>query len=287
MKVLAIVMTAGLVATAAPQDPARPVFQSAAHGVSVDVAVFDGKNVVTSLTAKDFQVLDNGVEQTVTSVDLNRLPIDLKLVFDTSGSISPEGLERYRRAMRRVADALQPNDRCEIVAFTARVQDAALRQSPPIAIDLQRTLPDGTSFFDAVSLALVTVPSSERRQIVIVLSDAQDNASFFDEEALLAAAKLTDAVVYTVLPIGGAINTGPYVARLQSLSLLTGGRLMPAFSDAQIASTLNEAIQEFRHSYVLRYSLRAAEKKPGWHKIVVKIRSAYYTVRVREGYFIG
>ena len=127
-----------------------------------------------------FQVIDNGVEQKVESVDLNRLPIDLKLVFDTSGSISPEGLEKYRRAMRRVADALQPNDRCEIVAFTSRINDAAARQSPPIAIDLQRTLPDGTSFFDAVSLALVTVPSIERRQIVIVLSDAQDNASFFD-----------------------------------------------------------------------------------------------------------
>jgi len=285
MRLLAIALAAGIAVAPQQQDPERARFSSAAHGVSIDVAVFDGKNVVTSLAAADFQVLDNGVEQKVDSVDLNRLPIDLKLLFDTSGSISPEGLEKYRRAMRRVADALQPNDRCEIVAFTARINDAAVRQSPPIAIDLQRTLPDGTSFFDAVSLALVTVPSTERRQIVIVLSDAQDNASFFDETALLDAAKLTNAVVYTVLPIAGSVNPAPFVARLQSLSLLTGGRVMPTLADSQVASTLIDAINEFRHSYVLRYNLR--EKKPGWHKITVKVRSHWYNVRVKEGYFVG
>ena len=94
MRLLAIALAAGI-AVAPQQDPERARFSSAAHGVSIDVAVFDGKNVVTSLTAADFQVIDNGVEQKVESVDLNRLPIDLKLVFDTSGSISPEGTSRY------------------------------------------------------------------------------------------------------------------------------------------------------------------------------------------------
>src|SRR6185295_3363716 len=189
-----------------------------------------------------FEVLDNGVAQQISSVDLNRLPIDLRLVFDTSGSINAQDLDRYRRAMRRVADTLRPDDRCDIMAFTSRITNAAARQSPPVAIDLQRLLPDGTSFFDAVALSLITVPALDRRQIVVVLSDAQDNTSFFDEAALIEAAKRTDAVVYTVLPFSEAANPAPYASRLQSLALLTGGRLVPALRDVQIGSILSEAI---------------------------------------------
>ena len=284
MRLVALAIAAGLMA-AGPQEP-RQVFRTAAHAVSVDVAVFDGRNVVTTLTPADFEVFDNGVAQQISSVDLNRLPIDLRLVFDTSGSITAQDLDRYRRAMRRVADTLRPDDRCDIMAFTSRITNAAARQSPPVTIDLQRVLPDGTSFFDAVSLSLITVPALDRRQIVIVLSDAQDNTSFFDEATLIEAAKRTDAVVYTVLPFSEAANTGQYASRLQSLALLTGGRLVPALRDVQIGSILTEAIDEFRHSYVLRYTLAGAIK-PGWHKLTVKVRGRGYSVRARAGYFIG
>jgi len=282
-------ITVGLVATLAalgPQD-VPPVFRSAAHAVAVDVAVFDGDHVVSSLSAADFEVLDNGVRQTVSSVDQHRLPIDLRLVFDTSGSISPGDLDKYRSAMRRVADTLQPDDRCEIVAFTTRITDAATRQSPPVAINLQRTVPDGTAFFDAVSLALVTVPSVVRRQIVIILSDAQDNSSFFDEAALVDAAKRTDAVVYAVLPVTtGASDHALFASRLQSLVLLTGGRLVPAQRDAQIGSVLIDAINEFRNSYVLRYTIQGA-RRSGWHALSVKVKGYRYSVRARAGYFLG
>jgi len=269
-----------------PQVQVPPVFTSGTHGVSLDVAVFDGRNIVNTLERENFEVLDNGVAQTITAVDFNRLPIDLRLVFDTSGSINAEALEKYRRAMRVVADTLQPADRCEIVTFTTRVADAAIRQSPPIAINLQRTLPDGTAFFDGVAVSLITTPMLDRRQVVIVLSDALDNTSFFDETTLMDAAKRTDAVVYTVLPT----NAGPYVkqyaSRLESLSLLTGGRLIPALYDNQIGSSLIEAINEFRHSYMLRYNLKG-DIKPGWHKVAVKVRGrGSYTVRVRPGYFL-
>jgi VWFA-related protein len=284
-KVLALT-AAGLLA-AGLQDPPRQVFRSAAHAVAVDVAVFEGRNVATSLTAANFEVFDNGVKQTISSVDLNRLPIDLRLVFDTSGSITPEGLEQYRRAMRLVADALRPDDRCEIVSFTTRVTTAATRQSPPVSIDLQRLAPEGTAFFDAVSLALVAAPSPDRRRIVIVLSDARDNTSFFDEAALVDVAKRTDAVVYTVLPSGVGADVTAYASRLQSLSLLTGGRLVPGVRDTQISSVLIDAINEFRHSYVLRYTLKGANT-PGWHKLTVRVNGPrFYSVRARAGYFLG
>jgi hypothetical protein len=286
MKKLIAFVIAGLCAVATPEG--RPqVFRTATHAVAVDVAVFDGDRAVPALGPSDFEIADNGVPQTPVAADPNSLPIDLRLVFDTSGSITEADLDRYRRAMRRVTDMLRPEDRCEIVSFTTRVADAARRQSPPVSIDLRRSEPDGTSFFDAVSLALVTVPAVNRRQVTIVLSDAQDNASFFDETTLLDIARRTDAVVYTVLSAETVPEGSPFVARLQSLSLLTGGRLVVADRDAQIGATLIDAIEEFRRSYVLRYVLHGVPLV-GWHKLNVKVHGPRrYAVRARAGYFGG
>jgi VWFA-related protein len=262
-----------------------PQFRGGADAVVLDVAVFNAdRTVVAGLGREDFEVFDNGVRQTIEAVDFNLLPIDLRLVFDTSGSISDEDLSHYLRAMRQVADVLGPDDRCEIITFNSRIADAASRQHPPVAIDIRRGGPDGTAFFDAVSLAMVTVRTLDRRQVTIVLSDASDNASFFDEATMLDAAGRTDAVVYTILPAGA--EPGPIsVNRLQSLSLLTGGRLIRAPHQRRTGEAVIRALDEFRHSYVVRYMLSGVPLS-GWHTVQVKVRrSGRYQVRAKRGYF--
>jgi VWFA-related protein len=261
----------------------RPVFHAGTHSIVVPVAVFDGDQIVRNLTMQDFQIRDNGVEQAITSADLFTLPIDLRLVFDTSGSISEEDLQHFLRTMDRVTSTLRPQDRCEILTFNTRIAEAAARQSPPVKIELKRVGSDGTAFFDAVSLALVTVPTPDRRQITIVLSDAKDNASFFDEATMLDAARVTDAVVYSILP--GDLKYGRAVsaARLQALSLLTGGRLIRA-PQHTLAAVINDAIQEFRQSYAVSYTLTGSIQ--GWHKIDVRVRGrSSYRIRTKPGYF--
>ena len=176
------------------------VFRGGTDVVTIDVNVQDGKRPIAGLTAADFDVRDNGVRQVVTDVTYARVPIDLRLVFDTSGSISDDQLKAYLKTMVEVTGSLQPSDRCDIVSFAARIVDAASLQSPPIKIDLQRAEPNATSFYDAVSLSLITAAVPGRRQLTIVLSDADDNSSFFDQGTLIDTGRRTDAVVYAVLP---------------------------------------------------------------------------------------
>jgi len=259
-----------------------PLFQSTTNAVSVDVAVFDGNRVVRNLGVSDFEVRDNQVRQTLQAVDANTLPIDLRLVFDTSGSISERDLARYVQTMNRVAATLGARDRCEIIAFNSRIADAASLQHPPIKIALQRGGQDGTAFFDAVALAMVTIPTPDRRQITIVLSDAMDNTSLFDEKTMLDAARRTDAVVYTILPGDPKNSRTVSVTRLQALSLLTGGRLV-LVHESQVAKAVIDSIEEFRQGYVLRYVLTDV-KVDGWHKLDVRVKGGY-RVRARQGYF--
>ncbi len=279
----AVALMAAIVIVGAQVPP--PTFRAGTDAITVPVAVFDGDKVVLSLTPQDFQVRDNGIQQTVTSAELNTLPIDLRLVFDTSGSISEDDLAQFLLTMRSVASTLEARDRCEILTFSSRIAQAATRQSPPVKIELlKRAGSESTAFFDAVSLALITVPTPDRRQITIVLSDAKDNVSFFDEATLLEAARLTDAVVYTILPGDPKEGRAISAARLQVMSLLTGGRLVRA-PQRTVGAVIIDAIKEFRQSYALRYTLTGTAIK-GWHKLDVRVRGrSSYRIRTREGYF--
>jgi VWFA-related protein len=280
---LLLVMTAALSAIA--QAPQRQAFRATTDAVAVDVAVFDGDRAVTSLTAADFEILDNGVAQTLSDAARNVMPLDLRLLFDTSGSITEEDLEKYRRAMARVAAALKPEDRIEILMFNGRISEVVSMQHPPIRIALDRQGPDGTSFFDAVSLAMITRPQLDRRQITIVLSDAQDNASFFDKDTLYDAARRTHAVVYTVLPVALATDTSRFSSRLEILSRVTGGRLVRAKWDAHMGASVSAALEEFRQGYVVHYLLNGVPPG-GWHALSVRVKgNRRYAVRAREGYF--
>ena len=279
--ILALRVVAALLAAGMLDAQTQAPFRSGTNAVAVDVAVFDGDRVVRNLTPGSFEVRDNGVRQIVETADFNTLPIDLRLAFDISGSISESDLERYLRTMRQVAATLEPRDRCEIVTFDARVADAAARQSPPIRIDLRRGAVDGTAFFDAALLSLITVPTPDRRQITIILSDAKDNSSFFDEAALQQVARRTDAVVYTVLPGDLTVSRTVSETRLQALSVLTGGRLVLTHPHA-IGSAVISAIEEFRQSYVVRYIVSGVGID-GWHKLDIRVPG--YRVRAKTGYF--
>lgn len=276
------------IATIGAQQSQGIVFHAATDLVSVDVNVQRGKTPVTGLQSGDFEVLDNGVLQTVTELSYGRMPIDLRLVFDTSGSIDDGELGTYVRAMREIAQHLQPDDRCDIVTFSARIVEAAALQPPPVKIDARRVGPDMTSFFDAVSLALVTPPVYGRRQLTIVMSDADDNASFFDEAKMTAIAGRTDAVVYAILPISEWPADDQRVKlaerRLGALTKLTGGRIVRPNHDLEVAPAFLTALEEFRKSYVVVYTATGVARE-GWHTLSISVRgSKPYTVRARSGY---
>jgi VWFA-related protein len=207
---------------------------------------------VTNLRASDFEVLDNDVRQTVTAADFDRLPVDLRIVFDTSGSISDEELRRYEGMMRRVAEDLEPTDRGEIITFNTKLAEAAERRHPPLVVNLKRAGLEGTSFFDAGLAAMTTVGTSDRRQMMILLTDAVDNESFFDEDMLFESARRTNAVVYSVLPGNSYRGRALSVQRLSYLSMVTGGRLILAVPSS-VPKAITDIIQEFRQSYLLQY----------------------------------
>jgi VWFA-related protein len=79
LAVLALIAAAGAVSAAAqqPPAPAQPTFRSGVELVELDAIVTDAQgNVVTGLTADDFDVVEEGKRQTIATFSLVDIPIE-------------------------------------------------------------------------------------------------------------------------------------------------------------------------------------------------------------------
>src|SRR6185369_8276329 len=85
-------------------------FKSKAVGVRVDVLVTNGRQLVRGLEARDFELRDSGVVQSVAEIEIEQLPLNLILVFDTSTSVAGERMRFLLQAGNALLDQLRAQD---------------------------------------------------------------------------------------------------------------------------------------------------------------------------------
>jgi hypothetical protein len=66
----------------------------------------------------------------------------------------------------------------------------------------------------------------------------------------------------------------------------TGGEVIVIDPGDDLSDAFLRAIDQFRTSYVLRYT-PAGVPRAGWHDVTVTVPSGKYTVRARRGYSGG
>jgi Mg-chelatase subunit ChlD len=291
-------------------------FRSGVDAVTVDVSVRDRTRVVTGLRAADFELRDNGVPQEVSDISYGRLPIDVTLVLDTSFSVTGALLARLRQAVRQLMTDLGPDDTLRLIDFNMRIARPVDFTADQAAIDTAIravTAGGGSSIFDAVAVALVSASAPERRQLIVVFTDAADSTSITTPAALIDLARRTSASVASVVP-GPSAGAGPQTRRgldlLRRLAAETGGTVIPMpptrivstpavgarpgtvttvrtiGAAPDLTATFRRVLEEFRSSYVLRFTPRGVEPA-GFHTLDVKIKGRpSLTVRARHGYTV-
>jgi len=283
---LAGVVIAAFVLAAAglPAQTQNPTFSSKVEAVRVDVLVTEDGKPVRGLRAADFEVLDNGVRQTVEFASAEQLPLNVVFTFDLSDSIVGERLANLREAGRAVLDGLLKGDQAAFVAFNDAVlvgpgltTDAGLVRA---AID--RAEPAGnTSLVDAAFAGMMLAEADVGRGLVIVFSDGLDTLSWLRPKAVLDVAKRSDAVVYAVS--AGQAGRAEF---LGDLAEQTGGRLFKIESTRSLSAVFLEVLDEFRQRYLVSYSPTGVPQE-GWHQLTVRVKGRSATVRARPGYVAG
>lgn len=259
-----------------------PTFKSRVEAVRVDVLVsIDGKPV-TDLRAADFDVLDNGVPQQIDHAAFEEVPLNVVFVIDDSGSVEGERAARLRSACTSVLGDLTPKDQAGLVVFgdPVVVRSGLTHDIGLVKAALSRPLPLGeTALADATQVGILLAESEPGRALVIVFSDGIEVSSYLSGSDVLETAKRSDAVVYGVSLKGVARP-----AFVRDLAETSGGDFFEIASASDIEGAFRKVLEEFRHRYLLSYSLSGVERA-GWHRLQVKVKRRGAAVKARPGYF--
>jgi Ca-activated chloride channel family protein len=298
-----------LMATPAPQQqeiapPAgqvtagQPTFRAGVDLVTIRAIVRDGRGrPVTTLTAKDFDLIDNGKPIAIQAAEQDSGPVGLALLFDISGSMDID--ERFSRARETsyflLSGLRTGEDEAAIFAF-----DSGLHVVQPFTTELDRLRgslsnfsPWGmTSIHDAIASASRSMDArATKRRALVVLTDGFDTASKLGAAEVSRIASAIDLPVYLVAvvpsiddPRQGAGGNSALAGDLADLARWTGGELFVATTTPEASTIARQVVSELRQQYLIAFPPGA---KPGWHSIELRVRRKGFTVQTRGGYVAG
>jgi len=264
----------------------QPVFRSGVDAVRIDVSVMNGRTPVSGLTVDNFTVIDRGVPQAIDSVSLDRVPLSLTLVLDTSGSLDGDPIKDLIDAANGLIQSLRPQDAAAVMTFSEPIrQSVALTDRRELLFaGVQRITAGGaTALNDAVFLALQLRPTEvgETRPAVLVFSDGRDTSSWLSADQVLAAARRAGTVIHVVEL--GHVMGGSAFAR--DLAEAGGGRAWSASSGRALRELFGKVLDEMRARYLITYYPTGVERS-GWHDLKVTLKGARGDVTSRPGYFV-
>src|SRR5258708_5522169 len=150
--------------------------------VNVFTTVTDSRGApVADLTKDDFQLLEDGVPQTIKVFEKeSAIPLSIALAIDTSPSTLRDFKLETTSARRFVHSILRTEDRLSVFEVTEHI-DQMTRYTADLktiehGIDNLRTGP-GTSIYDAIFLCSESLLDREGRKVLVLITDGGDTTS--------------------------------------------------------------------------------------------------------------
>jgi uncharacterized protein YegL len=225
-----------------------------------------------SLRAADLRVYENGIEQVVRDVQVERPPAHFAFVIDRSLSMNDGKLDAALRAIESELQQLRADDTASLIAFNHHVARATSIARGQKLSALSLVPSGGTSLRDALASA-----ASRERTYAIVITDGGDRTSELSDEAALRKISGTKTIVNAIV-LGHSHTT--FLDRAASN---TGGTVASA-SKASVKSTLARLLTDINSRYLVVYQSSATSR--GWRTIAVKLRRSGVTIAsARKGYF--
>jgi VWFA-related protein len=308
------------------QAPPQAVASSPTIKVNVDlvniyftVRAKKGGQIIPNLKQQDFRVYEDGKQQTIQQFSRESdLPLTLGLLIDVSYS-----QERLIDIERQAASAffssvLRPKDEAFLIAFgkdTNLLQDYT--NSPRLLIDAMKGLqgdgpgavmtggpipntgpvpqmgpPKGTLLFDAVYLASNEKLRTEAgRKALILITDGEDEGSYYKLRDALEAAQKADAIIYSIYYVDRGFYmrygmvAGGGASDLKKMSEETGGHMFTVDRKHPLNEIFREIQDEMRNQYSIGYVPTNPKRDGQFRTIQIKVDNPDYRVQARSGYY--
>jgi Ca-activated chloride channel family protein len=288
--------TAVLMAAAASAQQGR--FRSGVDLVNVGVMVLDKRgNFITDLSARDFEVYEEGERQTVshfsrggTGAEAENLR--LGLLFDTSGSMHDD-IELARTAAIKFLKGLPEAQDITLVDFDTEVRIARYGQPdfPRLVERIRGRKPEGlTALYDALGVYLDGLTELEGRKVLVIYTDGGDTRSAMSFADTLSMLRMADVTVYAVgfLEHQTGSMRSQQKMQLMQMAETTGGQAFVPVSTRSLTDIFDKVVAQIRAQYSLGFTSRNARKDGTWRRIEVRLVGSHLQalkVRSRKGYF--
>jgi Ca-activated chloride channel homolog len=287
-----------------PEPPLKSAYtiERSVDLVVLHVSVSDERGqFVPGLTAENFRVFEDDVQQKIDVLRQEDVPVSMGLLIDNSGSMDDKRAKVNAAALTFVKSS-NPDDEVFVAHFNDQYafDHDFTNDLAELNKALQHDQPDGsTALYDAAIVSLDHLKSGYRdKKVLLIVSDGEDNSSHRNLAAALQDAQRSSALIYAV---GLLREEKPDSAERDRQALLdltraTGGAAFfpETLEDVEIACT--QIAREIRHQYTLAYyptnnrkdgtfrSLRVQIVPPvGSGTLSARTRTGYYAQRVSSG----
>ncbi|HVA72511.1 MAG TPA: VWA domain-containing protein [Candidatus Limnocylindrales bacterium] len=229
----------------------QPIPQVRVHVtlVTLPVAVTnDSGQPVLNLAKKDFQILDDGVPQTITHFDQGGDPLSIVLVLETSTRVEPLLPEIRRTGIIFTQMVMASTGEAAVIGYNDEVD--LLR---PMTTDTNLVLTairhvraglNGARLYDALYRAedLLEKEPPERRRIIVVMGEKNDTGSETKLGLVLRRAQLANISIYTIglSSTAAQLRQKPEAAQQPQVSPPGTYPVPPVPGTAQTPDALNE-----------------------------------------------
>ena len=234
--------------------PFEIVETTGVSSVLLEATVMDkAGRFVGGLDAASFRVLENDEPQTIDLARTESLPVTYTLLVDASQSMHAR-MEFVRTAAGRLADFLRPNDRIIVAPFAKSLGaiTGPTGDRETIAGAVQAIASSGgTAICDGLIEASRLVSGSDRRHVIVLITDGYDEHSRTTMEDALAAAQSARAAVY-VIGVGGVAGISLKGERaLRQIARETGGRVFFPSREQELPAVHELVAEDVQQRYLI------------------------------------
>ena len=302
--VVALVSAQQAPSSEVPPSPAA-VFRSGASLVPLNVTVTDSaRQFVKGLTAADFTVFEDGIQQPVQFFEAAAVPVDLIVLIDTSSSMSDK-MDIVHEAAIGFLKTMKNGDRGAVVAFADGVDIVQPLTADRAALEqgILRTRARGaTSLNNALYISLKQFghPAQRegevRRQAIAVLSDGEDTSSLVSFDDVLETARKSGVSIYPIVLQSkyAASNLATQGQRryfseaeysMRTLAQESGGQAFFPLQISELKGIYASIAEELSSQYSIAYAPANGRADGRFRRISVRLSShPEFKLRTRAGY---
>jgi Ca-activated chloride channel family protein len=275
----------------------RPQFRVSVDTVSLAVTVLDDDgHLVNDLPEENFQVFEDGVEQTIQFFARGELPLKMVILLDTSGSMRSK-ITMAQEAAVRFVRSLKTGDEVQVVEFNDRVLTLApfTKDFDQVEEAIRNTEPAGaTSLYNALYVSLKDLHRDTKeeldRRAIVVLSDGNDTKSIVGFEDVRELTRKSNVIIYAISlrATEPDLKKDKYRNAKYELDILaqeSGGVSYAPAKIGDLAGVYDEIATELKSQYSLGYVSTNRATDGSWRHLQVISHEPDTNVRTRGGYY--